>query len=289
MGPLYWDPVHDISSVVRGTWFFKDSMMPIESELANRIEEGYEYIKPWTPEYVNELDSCADVGPEAEHKLVYKLWSATSSSDRKRPNTGRGSRSLLGTATNELRPEEQRLQQAIVVAEMSENKAAGVLDGFNSSHKELADASVIYANGRDAQILRPNQLPSVRRGRKPLGNIRKGKAVGIPIVRGFDMWAWEKLHPPTKKAAVVVHAEKVAHDIKRAGTISPVKPSPCQACASAQDRPKPTDLVLVIHGYVSPYLIKSSSDKELLGLGKSFLSALKVFISRTTLTASVDR
>lgn len=248
MGPLYWDPVHDISSVVRGTWFFRDSMLPIESELANRIEEGYEYIRPWTLAYVNELDSCVEVGPEAELRLAYKLWSDASSSDHNRPNTGKSSRSLLGTATTELGPEEQKLQQAIVVAEISENKAAGVLDGFNSSHKELADASVIYANCRDAQILRPSQLPSVSRGRKPLGNIRKGKAVGIPIVRGFDMKAWEKLHPPTKKAAAVVHAQNLAHEIKRAGTISPVKPTICLACASADERPKPTDLVLVIHG-----------------------------------------
>lgn len=28
MGPIYWDPVHDVSSVVRGTWFYKDSMSP---------------------------------------------------------------------------------------------------------------------------------------------------------------------------------------------------------------------------------------------------------------------
>ena len=30
MGPIYWDPVHDISDVVRGTWFYKDSMLPVE-------------------------------------------------------------------------------------------------------------------------------------------------------------------------------------------------------------------------------------------------------------------
>ena len=47
MGPIYWDPVHDVSSVVRGTWFYKDSMLPVEPDLANQLEEGYEYIKPW--------------------------------------------------------------------------------------------------------------------------------------------------------------------------------------------------------------------------------------------------
>lgn len=248
MGPIYWDPVHDVSSVIRGTWFYKDTMMPIESDLANRIEEGYEYIRPWTPAYVEELNSCMEVGPEAELRLIYKLWADAPRANQTRPTTAENRRSLLGTATKELEPGEQRLQQAIVVAGLIENKATGVLDGFTSSHKELTDASIIYANGRDAQILRKSQIPSVSRGRKPLGNIRKGKAVGIPVVRGFDMKAWEKLHPPTTKAAAVVQAKKMAQEIKKAGTISPVEPMSCIACASADERPKPTDLVLVIHG-----------------------------------------
>lgn len=222
--------------------------MPIESDLANRIEEGYEYIRPWTPAYVEELNSCMEVGPEAELRLIYKLWADAPRANQTRPTTAENRRSLLGTATKELEPGEQRLQQAIVVAGLIENKATGVLDGFTSSHKELTDASIIYANGRDAQILRKSQIPSVSRGRKPLGNIRKGKAVGIPVVRGFDMKAWEKLHPPTTKAAAVVQAKKMAQEIKKAGTISPVEPMSCIACASADERPKPTDLVLVIHG-----------------------------------------
>ena len=222
--------------------------MPVESELANRIEEGYEYIRPWTPEYVEELNSCMEVGPEAELKLMYKLWPDILPADQTRPTTSKSSRSLLGTATSELGPEEQRLQQAVIFADMAENKSAGVLDGFTSSHKELADASIIYANGRDAQILKASQFPSVSRGRKPLGNIRKGKAVGIPVVRGFDMKTWEKLHPPTNTAAAVVQAKKMAQELKKAGTISPVQQRPCLACGSADERPKPTDLVLVIHG-----------------------------------------
>ena len=248
MGPIYWDPVHDISSVIRGTWFFKDSMLPVESELANQIEEGYEYIRPWTPEYIEELDSCMEVGPEAELRLVYRLRQDAPPVDQTRPNTGKSSRSLLRTEATELKPEEQRLQQARVVAEMTENKSAGVLDGFTTSHKDLADASIIYANSRDAQILRTSQLPSVSRGRKPLGNIRKGKAVGIPVIRGFDMKTWEKLHPSPIRSAAVTHAKRMAFEIKKAGTIDPTPPTACKACESADERPKPTDLVLVIHG-----------------------------------------
>ena len=222
--------------------------MPIESDLANRIEEGYEYIRPWTVEYVEELNSCMEVGPEAELQLIYKLGQDLPAADQSRPTTGKSGRSLLGIAAGELGSEETRLQQAVVAAKLAENKSAGVLDGVTSSHKDLADASVIYANGRDAQILRPSQLPSVSRGRKPLANIRKGKAVGIPIIRGFDMKAWEKLHPPSNEAAAVIHARKMAHEIKKASTIDPIPQLPCIACESADERPKPTDLVLVIHG-----------------------------------------
>ena len=246
MGPIYWDPVHDISSVIRGTWFFKDSMLPIESELANQIEEGYEYIRPWTPAYDEELDSCMEVGPDAELRLVYKLRQDAPPVDQARPNTGKSSRSLLDTEATELGPEEQRIQQARKIAGRTENKSAGVLDGFTTSHKDLADASVIYANDRDAQILRKSQLPSVSRGRKPLGSIRKGKTVGIPVVRGFDTKTWEKLHSPTTRAAT--QARLMAHEIKKAATIDPVPAVECKACASADQRQQPTDLVLVIHG-----------------------------------------
>ena len=222
--------------------------MPIESDLANRIEEGYEYIRPWTSEYVEELNSCIEVGAEAELKLIYKLGQDLPAVDQTRPTTGQSGQTLLGITAGEPGSQEQRLQQAVVAAKLAENKSAGVLDGFTSGHKELVDASVIYANGRDAQILRPSQLPSVSRGRKPLANIRKGKAVGIPVIRGFDMKAWEKLHPPSNEAAAVFHARKMAHEIKKASTIDPVQQLPCIACESADERPKPTDLVLVIHG-----------------------------------------
>ena len=248
MGPIYWDPVHDISSVIRGTWFFKDSMLPVDSELANQIEEGYEYIRPWTTAYAVELDSCMEVGPDAELKVVYKLRQDVPPVDETRPNTGTSSRSLHETEATELGPEEQTIQQARKVADMTENKSAGVLDGFTTSHKDLADASIIYANGRDAQILKKSQLPSVSRGRKPLGNIRKGKTVGIPVIRGFDMKTWEKLHPPTNRAASVAETKRMAYEIKKVTTIDPVAPRVCEACKSADERAQPTDLVLVIHG-----------------------------------------
>lgn len=169
-------------------------MFPVEADLANQIEEGYEYMKPWTPTYVDELNSCMEIGPEAELKVVHKIWPPEQpAADQSRLDTAKSKQSLLNTATVELAPEEQERQQAIVVSGLTKNKAAGVLNGFEYPGRLFARSSIIYVNGRDAQILKPSQLPSIAKGRKPLGSIRKGRAVGIPIVRGFDTQAWVRI------------------------------------------------------------------------------------------------
>ncbi len=239
MGPIYWDPVHDISSVVRGTWFYKSTMCPVESDVANQIETGYEYIKPWTPTYQDELNSCVEIGPEAELKIAHKLWP---------PEESQQTDSRPGTAKSKLfshlDPDEKERQQAFEVAGLAPNKAAGILAGFETIARLYAKSSIIYANGKDAQILKPSQLPSAARGRKPLANIRKGRAIGIPVVRGFDVQAWEKLCPPTKKPAKASR-EPVGAVRTFTGTTTQ---KPCPACEGAEEQPKPTDLVLVIHG-----------------------------------------
>jgi hypothetical protein len=38
MEPIYWAPVGDIADVVRGTWFYKDTMLPVETPVANMLE-----------------------------------------------------------------------------------------------------------------------------------------------------------------------------------------------------------------------------------------------------------
>ncbi|MCJ1268973.1 hypothetical protein MMC22_008861 [Lobaria immixta] len=247
MGPIYWDPIHDVCSVVRGTWFYKDTMMPVETDVANQIEEGYEYMKPWTSTYVDELNSCLEIGAEAELKIVYRLWPVDDSSSDVRPATAKSKISLLQTATRKLQPDERARKHAIMAAENPQNRAAGVFDGRHDPIRLYAKSSLIYANARDAQILRPSQLPSVARGRRPLGAIRKGRAVGIPVVRGFDYKAWERLHPPSKRATTVA---KARDGLDTVWTATPMaeRDKSCGACSAEEERPKATDLVLVIHG-----------------------------------------
>lgn len=74
MKPIYWNPINDESSVIRATWFFKETMLPVPAEVANRLELGYEDIRPYVDSYQDELDACVANGAVAELKIVRKLW-----------------------------------------------------------------------------------------------------------------------------------------------------------------------------------------------------------------------
>jgi hypothetical protein len=45
MVPIYWTPVNDTAQVVRGTWFYQDTMLPVETAVANMLEAGYLELK----------------------------------------------------------------------------------------------------------------------------------------------------------------------------------------------------------------------------------------------------
>lgn len=49
-------------------------MLPVETELANKLEEGYVYLKPWSDTWQDELNSCVENGADAELKIVHPLW-----------------------------------------------------------------------------------------------------------------------------------------------------------------------------------------------------------------------
>lgn len=226
-------------------------MLPVESDVANQIEEGYIYMKPWTQTYVDEVNSCLEIGPAAEIKILFKLWPVEESHNDSRPQT---SRSLKPISKGEARPttaDEVAHKKAAETASQTENKAVGTLD-IKKEDEELArpyaKSSIIYANARDAQILRPGLFPSVARGWKPLGAIRKGRSIGIAVVRGFDRRAWEKLYPPKKSgAADKAHAGATASQSGVATTLDWRNMEPSRL-AKEQKRPKATDLILVIHG-----------------------------------------
>lgn len=74
MEPIYWRPVGDIADIVRGTWFYKETMLPVEVEVANMLEAGFIHLRPWSKTWTDELNSAVEVGAEGEMKILHRLW-----------------------------------------------------------------------------------------------------------------------------------------------------------------------------------------------------------------------
>ncbi|GAB7346899.1 hypothetical protein MBLNU459_g1973t1 [Dothideomycetes sp. NU459] len=258
--PIYWRPVHDIAPVFRGTWFYKDTMLPVETAVANMLEAGYTELRPWSETWKDELRSAVDVGAAGEVKILHRLWPEQTKRLESRPGTSRGE--MIGMVSETLvttepeTPETQRdraVEAACDIIDISagvdgaDNKAAGTNKwGASGTVRTYATAGVIYANATEAHILKPNLQPSSYYGRRPLANyINKGRKLGIAVVRGFDQAAWDKLHPPKKGAKMAKAREGVSTSQSGA---PPNTRRKSDAELAQSERAKVTDLVLVIHG-----------------------------------------
>ena len=232
MEPIYWSPVNDISSLVRGTWFYRQSMLPIEPDIANLLEKGYEEIKPWTTTYDDEVRSCLAIGPEAEIKLTHKLFSTEA---LKRPTSVESNEPDMLESAGSI----PRLNMAVGSISHGHTKE-DLLKYHEKSH-------VIYKDGGEAQILRPNQMPSATRGRKPLSQIKKGRFVGTPVVRGFDPKAWDRIYPQREDTFTRKAREAAVKSQSRTDGTTRHR-EVCHACLASEVTPGITDLMLVIHG-----------------------------------------
>ncbi|KAI1981523.1 hypothetical protein LOZ53_006075 [Ophidiomyces ophidiicola] len=235
MKPIYWNPVQDISPVIRGTWFYKNSMLPVEPEVANQLEAGYTYLKPWTETWQDELNSCVESGAAAELKIAHKLWPVDNTKAAKRSET-RPDPGVDGPASGSINGGRLTFE---------ENFAAGASYGREAATKLYQSSSVIYVDSSEAQILRPSLLPSVASNRRPLGAIRKGRQIGILVVRGFDRRSWDELHPPKPVSANVMNFVKMQKAAMREANS---RRQICYACQMEERKPEVGDLVLVIHG-----------------------------------------
>ena len=128
----------------------------------------------------------------------------------------------------------------------ADNKAAGQVAYAGGPARVYAQSGVIYVNATEAVILKPSLLPSSYYGRRPLANyIRKGRKLGIPVVRGFDQTIWDRLHP-TKMGSKGAKAYKGVSSAQDGAPQNKRQNSDTELALSL--RPKVTDLVLVIHG-----------------------------------------
>ena len=239
MKPIYWSPVNDISNVIRATWFYQNSMTPVEPDISNQLERGYEDMRPWTEVYVDELNSCIENGAAAEMKVTHRLW----------PEERRSSRPGTGDEMKLDNPEADVAHSAEMPRlKHQENVALGPQGPGPQISKLFKNHSVIYANAREAQILRPSLIPSVSKGRRPLAAVRKGRQIGIAVVRGFDREAWNKIHPPPRLSTRAAHAKIGGYWSQSGDATTSGRRMSCFTCRAEEQRPKVTDLVLVIHG-----------------------------------------
>lgn len=259
MEPTYWKPVNDIAKVVRGTWFYKDTMMPVEIQVANMLEAGYLDFKPWTQTWADELNSAVEVGALGEMKILHRLWPEKPIKIDSRPTSS--AQMQVGLVQSTL-PEEQDdpekeqrdiVENACDLIDIStgpdgaDNKASGDLEYGRDGRKNVyRKAAVIYAGEQEAYLLRPSLQPSNYYGRRPLANfIRKGRPIGICVTRGFDQAIWDKLHPPKQDAIAQKAHEGVS--TAQAGA-APRRRQKLDSTLALSERPQVTDLVLVVHG-----------------------------------------
>ncbi|EXJ84363.1 hypothetical protein A1O3_05030 [Capronia epimyces CBS 606.96] len=236
MKPIYWSPINDTSDVIRATWFYKDTMLPVPAEVANRLEVGYEYMKPYAESYQEELQACIENGASAEMKVVYKLW----------PDEPKLSRPGTATDTKEM---DQGVSQEATSGLLPERLLNAAADPRKPTERRFFGThSVIYTDARNAQILRPSLLPSISKNRRPLSSLRKGSQIGVAVVRGFDRKAWLKIHPNPKLDAKAAHAKVGAYMSQSGDATTRGRRMSCAACEEETEAPRVSDLVLVIHG-----------------------------------------
>lgn len=76
------------------------------------------------------------------------------------------------------------------------------------------------------------------------------------MVRGYDYKAWERLHPPSRRAKTHINTRGGVSAMRTAANTSE-RENPCGACVAEEERPKATDLVLVIHGQVRHFYLET--------------------------------
>ncbi|CAN6642816.1 hypothetical protein TRVA0_019S01728 [Trichomonascus vanleenenianus] len=66
--PIYWTSSSHYSNVHRSTWFYSSTLTPTDPSLEEAVAEAYKEVRPWRPEYLNEILSASTV-PEALERM----------------------------------------------------------------------------------------------------------------------------------------------------------------------------------------------------------------------------
>ncbi|KAF4587596.1 DDHD domain-containing protein [Ophiocordyceps camponoti-floridani] len=211
MLPIYWSPVNDVAVVMRATWFYRDTMIPVPPAVANQLEAGYQELRPWTETWADEL-RCAIEGQEQKQDEAEPTISSNPFCAA-RCCQGEAATQGASNPTLERPPRE-------------------------APNRPFANYHVIYKDKSDAYLLKQSLKPSAYYGRKPVTKIMRGIAIGIPVTRGFDQQTWDsgKRQPrPPETPVAEASPESAATAV-------------CSACKADASRGQINDLVLVAHG-----------------------------------------
>lgn len=67
--PVYWRSMHDTAHIKRSSaWYFSSTLTPLDQSLEDAVEKACDQIKPWTEEYLEELNSAL-LDPEKLNKI----------------------------------------------------------------------------------------------------------------------------------------------------------------------------------------------------------------------------
>ena len=205
-------------------------MMPVAPTVANLLEAGYRDLQPWTETWGDEIRCAIAVGPLGEEKVSHSLW----------PQDAKYA-SVPNTVLSEPRFSTHPSCAALCFG--GEAAAEGIVSEQDPNQdrnpRAFAKYHVIYQDDVRAFLLKPNLQPSAYYGRRPVLKIAKGLTVGIPVVRGFDWHAWNRVRGGKLEA-------DQSSDTTEADSHFPEQP--CPACRSDEDEGRITDLILVAHG-----------------------------------------
>ncbi|GKT57280.1 LOW QUALITY PROTEIN: DDHD domain-containing protein [Colletotrichum tofieldiae] len=212
-------------------------MLPIPPAVANQLEAGYRELKPHTETWNDELRCAIDVGPLGEEKVSHRLWPEDVE--------------VLGNRDKQVVSDTRISTDPFCAASCFRGEAAaeGAIDPnlkagtAAQQHRSYASYHVIYKDASKAFLLKPSLKPSAYYGRRPVAKIMKGMTIGIPVVRGFDRRAWERIHDKKAGRDAVTQPASSASDSPEA-----VGQDACAACQAQKERGQVTDLILVVHG-----------------------------------------
>ncbi|PHH84648.1 hypothetical protein CDD83_1611 [Cordyceps sp. RAO-2017] len=234
MKPIYWSPVNDIAVVMRATWFYRDTMVPVAPATANQLEAGYHELRPWTETWTDEINCALEVGSLGEEKVSHLLWP-------------RDFHHRQGS--NDQEPQPRISSDPFCAARCFHGEAAaqGSIHLFAEREHSTAKPNrpfarhhVIYKDKTQAYLLKPNLKPSAYYGRTPLQKIMKGIAVGIPVIRGFDRQTWDRVQD---KDQTPIQPSAPPRNLHENGELRE-----CPACKAENELGEVSDLIFVAHG-----------------------------------------